>query len=238
MKQSRGIYFKRAEVWQHTQEYATNFPRPEPSIKYIYNPDFTFQKLVEHTDVSVENIDCVDCGLQYDAIVLNLADDSMPGGIPAYSGAQEESIVRRSNYHLTLSMKLYPIRDNEAIFSNNVTIFKKSEDDGWELYDEPKHLDFIACPGLRHPNLDENGHLFPQDVERLRVKIRTILQVAYLAGHCRIILGASGLRRLVQSAARCCAHLSRGIARVRRSIRKDSICDQENAKEHVYYQTG
>jgi uncharacterized protein (TIGR02452 family) len=64
--------------------------------------------------VSVKDIDCLTaCKDLLDAgcnpVVLNLADILVPGGcVESGSGAQEESIFRRSNYCKTLIEELYP----------------------------------------------------------------------------------------------------------------------------------
>jgi uncharacterized protein (TIGR02452 family) len=57
---------------------------------------------------------------------------------------------------------------------------------------EPVTLDFVACPGLRHPMLSPEGRLYEADEARLAVKIRTVLQVAARHGHDAIVLGALG----------------------------------------------
>lgn len=64
--------------------------------------------------VSVKDIDClIACKQLQDAgnnpVVLNLADILVPGGcVESGSGAQEESIFRRSNITRTLTQDFYP----------------------------------------------------------------------------------------------------------------------------------
>ena len=190
LAQSRGIYFERAKTWKHTQEYAKYLPPPQKSIKYDYDTNFTCNQQYS-TQIIIEDIDCLDCALRENSSVLNLADDSFPGGIPEYSGAQEESIFRRTNLYMTLGLHLYPIRDGQAILSKNVCVFKASEDKNWEMIEKPIQINIISCPGIRHPMLID-GYLNETDRKRLRIKIETILQLASRSGHTKIILGALG----------------------------------------------
>lgn len=70
--------------------------------------------------VSVKDIDClVACKQLIDAgnnpVVLNLADILVPGGcVESGSGAQEESIFRRSNYMKTLTADFYPRKSSHS----------------------------------------------------------------------------------------------------------------------------
>lgn len=155
-------------------------------------------------------LDLLSTGKAQRPLVLNLADDSWPGGCVAQgSGAQEESLFRRSNYHQTLNQDpaFYPIKDDEAVYSPEVTILKSSEEDGWELYpvDQRPVLAFVACPGLRYPELVDDQRnasdflstayeprLKKEDVTILKEKIGIILQTARQYKHDAIVLGALG----------------------------------------------
>lgn len=206
-KKPDNIFLKRIECWKHTQLIADKLPDPPESIKYQYDSDFFMHKQY-NTRIKVENIDSIDCGINlhkrgFNPVVLNLADDRVAGGVVSLgSGAQEESLYRRTNLHKTLKTehRLYPIEDGEAILSKNVMVLKTSERDGWQPRDKPIWLDFIACPGIYMPTLDypdeksgrERARLQPHDVEKLRIKIRTILQLAYHNRNDSVVLGAIG----------------------------------------------
>jgi uncharacterized protein (TIGR02452 family) len=93
--------------------------------------------------------------------------------------------------------RLYPIAPNEAIYSHDISVFRTTEADGYRFLARPFKLDFVACPGLRHPQLvedpaDERGHLSEADKETLRQKIHLIFQVGSDAGHDSLVLGALG----------------------------------------------
>ena len=146
-------------------------------------------------------LDLVSTGKSLRPLVLNLADDIFAGGcVNQGSGAQEESLFRRSNYYQTLVQDdaLYPIENGEAVYSPEVTILKSSEETGWQLYpvDQRPVLAFVACPGLKYPEwiVDEYGEhrLTSEDVQILKEKIGVIIQVAVQYKHDAIVLGALG----------------------------------------------
>ena len=93
MKSQGNIQFARIEQWTHTQKYADNFPIPTQSIKYSHLVDFNPVKKYTGTNVMVEDIDTIDCARTmqtngYNPAVLNLADNTFPGGCVSFgSGA-------------------------------------------------------------------------------------------------------------------------------------------------------
>jgi uncharacterized protein (TIGR02452 family) len=202
------IFQKRIDCYKHTITLAKQkYPISKPSIKYIYDPKFTFTKKY-NTIIKVIDNDTIDTAIQiicknYKPLVLNLADDVIPGGcVETGSGAQEESLFRRSNYFLSLQYdrKYYPILHNEAIYSPEITVFKSNEKMGWKLFDNPITMDFIACPGLKYPRvitqIDDNGksvkRLEDYNIEILKNKIRLIFQIGYKNNHNVLVLGALG----------------------------------------------
>jgi uncharacterized protein (TIGR02452 family) len=150
------------------------------------------------TTIAIEDADSIDCGLSYSArghepVVLNLADDFWPGGaVDSGSGAQEESLFRRTNLCRTLLPTLYPIGDDEALYSPGVSVFKAAEDKGWAAVSPPATLDFLSVPGVRYPQLTADRRLHAGDVQRLKQKVRAMLRTAHMFRHDVVVLGASG----------------------------------------------
>ena len=195
----------RIDVWRDTRARAHPAPR---SIKHVYAPDRPLQRRFSKTSVNVVEEDTIVAALRlkekgFRPMVLNLADDIFGGGcVDVGSGAQEESLFRRSNYFTTLHNdrrrdSFYPIEKDEAVYSGGVTVFKDSEKEQYRLLDRPATLDFIACPGLKYPDLvydDPNGdgRLSEEEKATLEMKIRLILQVGQLYGHDSLVLGALG----------------------------------------------
>lgn len=189
---------KRMDCWTDTKLMCdTNkYPSPNISSRETYNKEFTINQPEnkKSSEILFHNMDTIDCAILYDKpLVLNMSDDEYAGGwVNMGSGAQEESLFRRSNYHLTLTQDLYPIFDNECIYSANVSVIKSSEEDGWKLLDNPCTLDFIACPALKYPYVDDDNCLLEEDIELLENKIKMIIQVAVKYNHDTIIFGAMG----------------------------------------------
>jgi uncharacterized protein (TIGR02452 family) len=178
--------------WEDTQRKSSLLPPPPPSIKIEYDHDFYYGVMRrDKSNRFVCNMDTLDCAFLYEnPLVLNMADDIIPGGwVNVGSFAQEESLFRRSNYHFTLTRDLYPILDTQAIYSPAVTVFKGPD---LEPLDIPRQFAFIACPGIKYPFLDDDGKFEDEDYRILEEKIKTILQVAITYGHDSIIFGALG----------------------------------------------
>ena len=190
----QGPFYRRIAVWNDTEKTAPPLKGPD-STKYVWDPEYTYEVNHNGTLIGVVDKDFIDCAkvfFKHRPLVVNPADDCFPGGCVATgSGAGEESLFRRSNYFRSLTMHFYPIKADEAVYSPNITVFKESEDADFETC-EPFDLDFVACPGLRHPNLTSDGKLKEEDVTILEKKIEVILQIAQKNKHSVIIMAALG----------------------------------------------
>ena len=107
------------------------------------------------------------------------------------SGAQEESLGRRTTLCQHLLWESYPILDNEALYSKGVVVFRDTEQRGFAPLPKPFSVDVITCPGIRHPKLVDE-HLSQVDLDRLRVKIELIFQMAHANGARTLVAGALG----------------------------------------------
>lgn len=187
------------QIWKDTKKYALLNYSSETvpsSIKYNLNNLLDVNLINRYkTKVRVLNSDTIDAAKIYhdfnkNPLVLNMADDCFPGGAVEFgSGAQEESIFRRSNYFLTLNLEtgFYPLKNTDCIYSPKVTFFKTSNG----KYCKPYNLSLIACPGIKKPKL-ENDKLNDTDKELLKNKIRTLFKIAIKHNHHTLILGALG----------------------------------------------
>lgn len=213
--------FARMNCWQDTVARAALLDPPPPAEKRRYDPASQPHPSIEcqHDPASqphrrgvtggeppvVEETDCLECALRLresglNPAVLSLADPHMPGGsVPLGTAAQEESIFRRTNLHLSLSNTMYPLKPDEVVYSPGITVFK---DAAGVPFDRPleRCLAVITCPGLREPDCRVDlrtgeRRLRPPDVTRLRAKIRAVLQAASAHGHDSIVLGALGCGR-------------------------------------------
>ena len=195
------IFVKRIDCWLNTQEICKMIDPPSiPSVKVIYKNE-PFTRKYEKSTIRFYNMDCVDLGLSMihlNPLILNLSDDAFAGGwVSSGSGAQEESIFRRTNYFQSLLQNMYPILPNEAIYSPKISVIKKSEKENWEIIptDEIQKLDFLAIPGLKYPDtvvVNNEKRLLDKNVEILKKKIKLIIQIAVDNNIDTIILGALG----------------------------------------------
>jgi len=199
------ITVKRIDCWNDTLNISNNLLySPPPSSKYEFDYKFVINKICENSNIDFFNMDAIDCCLEHspNALVLNLADNFNPGGIVQMgSGAQEESLFRRTNYCRSLKTEFYPLINDELIYSPGISVIKTSERTGWKsLYTNnnnnnlPK-IAFVACPGIHNPRIIWVGgekRLIESDVVMLKQKIRTIIQTAVKCKHETIILGALG----------------------------------------------
>ena len=185
-------------IWKNTVEKAKSLQfRPPKSIKYDYL-DIQPETKYEDTYVNVFDLDSIHIGYLlkkrgFNPVVLNMADDCFPGGhVQIGSGAQEESLFRRSNYFQTLNLEtgFYPLVDSQLVYSPNVTIIKDNEGNNLNPLNY-FNLCFIACPAIKKPDLI-NGKYKDEDRKLMIRKIRNILNVAYYNGHDTVVLGALG----------------------------------------------
>ena len=186
------IKMKNIECWEDTKQRASSIQPPPLSIKIQYDPNFQYTyDNNKQSHIIIHNMDTIDCAFLYEnPLILNLADDIYPGGwVNNGSCAQEESLFRRTNYHLSLIKELYPIMEEEVIYSPQITAIKGSD---LQPINNVKQYDFIACPAIKYPFLDEDGLLEEEDSELLKKKIEIIIQVASKYGHDTIIFGAMG----------------------------------------------
>ena len=193
---AKATYLERIYCWEDTKKVAASMPRPPKSHKLTLDPNLEMDKGFSMTRLIVDDEDSLDCGLKYvhanDPVVLNLADDCWAGGcVDLGSAAQEESIFRRTNLCMTLDQRLYPLKDDEGIYSPNVTIFKQSEGYRWAPMVPFQRIALMTVPGVKYPRFRDD-RLCSADVERLKTKIKTMLHIAYVFEHDTVILGASG----------------------------------------------
>ena len=130
------IFMKRINCWNDTLNRSNLLPTPPASLKIKYDNNINYNKKYEKSNICFFDMDAIDCCLKYapNALVLNLADDNFPGGcVSMGSGAQEEALFRRTNYCKSLKIDLYPIKNDEVIYSPDISVIKTNENSGWKL---------------------------------------------------------------------------------------------------------
>jgi uncharacterized protein (TIGR02452 family) len=99
-------------------------------------------------------------------LVLNMASKSNPGGgWRRGAGAQEETLFRRTNYHLYLEQGVhgpefamdrqhawsYPLPEFGGVYSPDVVVFRENEKRGYALRSDPTRVAMLACAAYRGP---------------------------------------------------------------------------------------
>lgn len=192
-------------IWEDTYELTTSgkFKGAEimESVKFSFS-DLSHiqpQYQINNPIIEVVNEDTFSSAQRlkesgYSPLVLNMANHLCPGGgVRKGAHAQEENLFRRSNYHKFLPHVLYPIQDDEVIYSPNVLVIK---DKNYDLLSKPFEVACIACAGIHNPKIDWFGSykMFSNNEDYLltREKIYAIFKTACLYGHDSLVLGALG----------------------------------------------
>ena len=198
--------YNRREVYIQTKEHYKNMD-PLESIVIRRDKSITKKEIDEliyrYPKVIVApiiNNDCIYVALDYkkrgfNPIILNMSSWRRPGGgVEDGAGAQEEELFRRSNYHKYLHQKYYPLTDYDTIISNGVEFFRNGSDKGYTIMEKPVHIDCIAAPALRDPQVTPNFQDFASedDKKRMEEKIRVLLFNVAKSGNDCIILSAWG----------------------------------------------
>lgn len=165
------------------------------------------------TNIVVKNIDCIEeCLLLqeqgYNPAVLNMANRHTPGGgVMEGSGAQEETLFRRTNlfrslyqfisdagkYGLEERREHYSMdKDYGGIYTPNAVLFRANESEGYKLLPTLKEISFISVAGVNHPQLKDATRITDDVAETTKRKMRTILRIGLVNGHDSLVLGAIG----------------------------------------------
>ena len=184
--------------------------------EYFNKPQKLSQSAKYDTMFSVINADCLETSevllnSGFNPCVLNLASRQNPGGgVLKGAGAQEENLFRRTNLFMSLfqyasyaneygikkSEYSYPLdRNTGGIYTENATVFRSSEKNGYCLLNKTFKMSFVTVAALSHPQLIKKDNLFyliDELIEPTKEKIRTILRIAGKYKHDSLVLGAFG----------------------------------------------
>jgi len=184
--------------------------------EYYTKPEKLLKTVVYKTNFSVINADCLETAeillnSGFNPCVLNLANEQNPGGgVSEGYGAQEENLFRRTNLFMSLyqfahyaedygiqkNENSYPLnRDNGGIYSNNITVFRGSEKNGYCLLNNTFRTSIATVAAICRPELEKINDLYyitKEFIEPTKEKIRTILRIAGKHKHDCLILGAFG----------------------------------------------
>lgn len=204
--QMADIILRRIQVWIETQNAAYKIGAP-PSLKFDRAQVPCAKRQMDLATVfRVEDVDCLECARDIQQrglhpVVLNLSDDLCAGGaVDAGSGAQEESLWRRTALCVTQTQEFYPLCGKgrlDLIYSTGVPVLRTSEATDYAWLPAPWYCDFIACPALKYPELvrtpgNPERDIKQKDEATLEDRLRLILDVAAHMGNSAVVLGAMG----------------------------------------------
>lgn len=145
-------------------------------------------------------------GILYNPLILNLANERIPGGGWKWSAhGQEESLMLKSTYCLNLCPYdvnaargwKYPLGPYGAVYAPDVVIHPGSPTASY-------HVSILAMPAVCNPvwkqteRTDEGKQSYlpeyakEEELLRMREKIESIFTIAITRGHDSLILGALG----------------------------------------------
>ncbi len=191
----------RMRVWRDTEARSRRFYF-ETSRKWAHDPVFPKRVLFSETRRSVTPEDTLVAAQRlqqtgYTPAVLNFADNLIAGGnVIVGSGAQEESLWRRTNLCRTQLQTFYPLLGEgtgpvEGIYTPAITVFKSSESEGYVDLLRPWQVAIVSVPAIPYPLL-ERGRMGHEETAIFRKKIELVLQIANRQGHDSLVLGAFG----------------------------------------------
>ncbi len=184
------------------------FEKPDPLNFYLPQMD---------TQIEVQNEDCLIVAQQLlmdglKVCVLNMANRQNPGGgVYSGAGAQEENLFRRTNLFKSLYQFVdygknyqvfrnqnysYPLnRISGGVLSENITVFRNTEEEGYEFLQNPFVISIVTVPAINQPPLIFNGEMWylkENMIEPTKEKIRTIFRIVGFSDCNGIVLGAFG----------------------------------------------
>lgn len=159
------------------------------TTKYEYNPKYKVKNSNKLGEISVVDIDILECAKQCfgRVLVLNMANDKNPGGF--YDRVktnniiigQEEYLFHNTNISEKLTRDFYPISEKTALLSQNIRINNSD-----------KSFDIISCPAVNVWGEQFGTNLSEKNAMKMYLKISTIFQVADINDYDIVILSAFG----------------------------------------------
>lgn len=196
-----------SNIYKDTKKYCYGMKVPVDLYTIKYKgiiKDIKLEYKYNKTEINVENIDTFEMTKQlidngFNPLVLNMACLYNPGGgVKHGCKAQEEDLFRRSDYHIFMPKKLYPLNKDEVLYTPKVTIIKNLQ---YQKLNKSNQYSasIIACAAIRNPLLTmtdtENSNCkykIRDDMEWMKFKIEQIFQTAYCHNHDSVVFGALG----------------------------------------------
>lgn len=172
--------------------------KPGPSVKFDMN--LMMKNLPEAnmelwTEVEIENTDTITATLAeinngYQRImVMNMANAKrVGGGWLTGAEAQEEFLFRRTDLHETLVESLYPMDNDQVIYTPRAHIYRDAE---YVDLESPVPISFISVAAIDRPRL-HYGELDEEDYIETYLRVQMMFHISVIGKHDCLILSALG----------------------------------------------
>lgn len=193
---------KLINIWQDTVMRSGLFDLPKKTVKYDCGDYKTLRRGNKAGVVKVFDNNTVDHLIsahfenpEYRFALLNMASQKRAGGGVANGArAQEESLFRCCNAHLSVTRKFYPLSVRDLLYTKDVTFFKSGQT--YDMLNCPITVDMITAAAMNISHIDAktkaDKEWYDSYVKTTYHKIVAMLNIAAIQGANSVILGAWG----------------------------------------------
>ncbi|MDD4931766.1 MAG: TIGR02452 family protein [Candidatus Colwellbacteria bacterium] len=158
-----------------------------------------------NTTIEFYNRDTIDCARQLQlrglkVAAMNMANPDTPTNWESGARAQEECLMYRSTYALSLDEEYeifkgrqwsYPLKEIGGVYSPDNLVIK---DCNFEMYERKEmfYMDFVAIAGLRGPETKKKRMVYEYDIETTKEKMRAFFRICHMNSVDCPVAGALG----------------------------------------------
>jgi len=198
-KKFRSIWNKDVQVRNgvfNTRHYAWTYPCRNESCKLAPK---------NNTVIEFFNKDTIDCSHElqnrgFKVAAMNMANPDTPTNWEGGARAQEECLMYRSTYALSLDYEYkvnknrrwsYPLKEVGGVYSPDNLVFK---DSNFDILPKEKmfYMDFVAIAGLQCPDTKKKRLIHEYDIETTKEKMRAFFRICHMNGVNCPVAGALG----------------------------------------------
>lgn len=182
---------------KNTRHYSWTYPCRAVECKTNPKKDTTLEFF---------NMDTIDCARQLQlrgmkVAAMNMANPDSPTNWESGARAQEECLMYRSTYAISLDAEYgviknrewsYPLKEIGGVYSPDNLVFKNSNFEMYKSREDMFYMDFIAIAGLRCPETKKKRMVQEYDIETTKEKMRAFFRICHMNGVDCPVAGALG----------------------------------------------
>lgn len=158
-----------------------------------------------NTSLEFYNMDTIDCARDLqnrglNVAALNMANPDTPTNWEGGCMAQEEALMYRSTYALSLDPEYqvdknrrwsYPLKEIGGVYSPDNLVFK---DNKWEMLNREDffYMNFVAISALQQPETSKKRFVYDYDIQTTKEKMRAFFRICNMNGIDCPVAGALG----------------------------------------------